>query len=308
MRLRWLVVFVVPAFLAGCGGNPASEALASFEPAALSTDEDVRAFASASAPSIYITSNLPYSLLGLSGGGGTADPNCPKKTEEGNTTRLTGDCTDSNGVKWVGTLVEELEAAGSDTGRITYDGFGFQETVQCNGQSGQAQSVFRGKMSVSGTQTQKTFELDLRMDVTGLDAESCTEKTTSAAWEYRGTVEGDTLGGGGRQTWSGSGRVGSSEHGVVTVETKDEVLDPSVCDSEALSGTTTLVSGSHTAVLTYDGQTDCDNASTVQWSLDGQARGELSGVSCSAASGPAAASWALFSVGALALLRRRARH
>ena len=93
--------------------------------------------------------------------------------------------------------------------------------------------------------------------------------------------------------------------------TVNEVLDNAVCNSEALSGTTTLTGDGHTAVITYDGATSCDTASTVTWTLDGAPKGVISGSSCSARPLPErGAGWTALPVVALALAqvaRRRAK-
>ncbi|QRK04310.1 hypothetical protein JQX13_29050 [Archangium violaceum] len=91
------------------------------------------------------------------------------------------------------------------------------------------------------------------------------------------------------------------------METKAEVVNNAVCDSEALSGSTTIRSGGHTALIQYDGATDCEDASTVRWSLDGKAMAEMEGVRCSVTSGPAFSAWSVALLGALRLMRRHAR-
>lgn len=58
--------------------------------------------------------------------------------------------------------------------------------------------------------------------------------------------------------------------------------DQSVCRDEAISGQTTVSVANGVAVFRYDGETDCDEESTVTWTLDGVDHGEISGVSCAA--------------------------
>lgn len=296
--------FVAAVLLVGCGG--ASSVLGSYKDGSITTDVDATTWANnGSAPKVYTASTLPLALIGLAGlGGESADPNCPKKTTDGNTSRWQGDCTDKNGTRWLGSAEQALEAAGSKTGRVTYNGFGFESTVNCNDKTGTSKLTFDGVVNVSGTQEETHFDIDVRMDTDGLEKETCTAKTASAAYDYSGILKQD---GSNKATWNGSGRVGNSELGVVSVETKDEVIDSSVCASEALSGTTTINAGPNTAVITYDGATDCEDSSTVGWALNGESKGELTGVACTAAAGPAALAWLGAMIGALPLLRRRSK-
>ncbi|OJT21441.1 hypothetical protein BO221_26850 [Archangium sp. Cb G35] len=315
MRSRWLAVVAMSGLWVGCGG-PAAEALNKYKAASLASETDVQEWAErSSAPNIYAIANVAVTLVALTGGSEGADPNCPVEKKDGKTTRITGGCTDKNGVEWIGSMElvseEEGESSGIQNARYTYDNFGYQKTYTCGGKTGVNKFAFHGTTSVTGTKAKKEFAIDVRLESSELrdeDSDSCETLSSTAAWEYKGTVDGaDTALGNGRQTWNGSGRMGSEERGVVEVATKDEVVDDSVCDDEAASGSTTIKSGGHTAVITYDGATDCEEASTVQWSLDGKASGEMEGVSCSAASGPTFAAWGVALLGALGLMRRRAR-
>jgi uncharacterized protein (TIGR03382 family) len=72
-----------------------------------------------------------------------------------------------------------------------------------------------------------------------------------------------------------------------------------------LSGTTTITSAGHTALLTYNGQNSCTSDGMVDWSLDGTAQGKMEVPSCAAV--PGASLWSLSLVGMVGLLRRRAR-
>lgn len=309
MHSRLLAVVAMSGLWVGCGG-PAAEALNKYKAASLASETDVKLWAArASAPNIYASANVAVALVGLLGGSNGQDPNCPVVAKDGNTTRITGGCTDTNGVEWFGSIEQVSE--GEDTGNalITYDGFGYQKAITgCEASGGKLKLIFQGTSKVTGSKSKKDFEVDIRLDASGQSEGSCTPSSATSAWEYKGTIDGaDTDFGEGKQTWNGSGRMGDSQSGVVEVETKAEVVDGSVCNSEAASGSTTIKSGGHTAVIQYDGATDCDEASTVQWSLDGKATGEMEGVRCSAASGPAFSAWSLALLGALGLMRRRAR-
>ncbi|EPX56811.1 hypothetical protein D187_007246 [Cystobacter fuscus DSM 2262] len=307
MHFRWLAIVAASGLWVGCGGE-ADKALNGYKKASLSSKADVEQWAAtSSAPNVYVAANQVALLLGLTGiGSGTQDTSCPAQKKDGTTTTFTGGCTDENGDEWFGSMERKLEKEGSENATLTYKDFGFHQTTSCSGKSGKTKILFAGTASVKGADTKQEFDLDIRMDVSGLDEDSCVERTDSGAWSYQGTYEGSSELTG-RRTWNGSGRIGTSELGVVEVETKAEVVDPSECGDEALSGTTTIKSDGHTAVITYDGATDCDESSTVKSSLDGGASVELEGVSCTSATGPAISAWGLGLLGALGLMRRRAR-
>jgi len=167
-------------------------------------------------------------------------------------------------------------------------------------------TVLTGKVAVTGSTTDIQFDLDLKIEGTSLTAE-CVVENRVIGIDYQGTVKGAVPtpdnSGMGRSTWNGKGRFGESSEGVVSVETVDEVIDRGQCLTEALSGSTTITAGHHVAVVTYDGATDCAEDSTSTWTLDGEAKGELQGVGCSAAGGLSA--WALLALGGLGLRRRR---
>src|SRR5207237_7006940 len=80
------------------------------------------------------------------------------------------------------------------------------------------------------------------------------------------------------------------------------------CFSEAHSGTTTLTGGGKTAVITYDGGTDCDEEGTVTWTLDGVDQGEVAGVACTVTGVHGRASGSLLlAAGAIAIALSRRR-
>jgi MYXO-CTERM domain-containing protein len=307
MHSRWLALVAMSGLWVGCGG-PAAEALNKYKPASLASEADVKEWAGrSSAPVIYFSSNLPLALSGVVGSMNEQDPTCPVQKKHGDTTLITGGCTDKDGVEWIGSMEQKTEGAQKNV-RITYDGFGYKRASTCQGKTRHSTLVFEGTSTATGSEYTKDIEIDVRMDSSRLDEGSCTTTSASAAWEYRGSIKGWGLDiKKGNQVWSGSGRIGYEPLGVVEVETKSEVVEPSRCASEALSGSTTITSGGHTALIEYDGETDCDKTSTVKWSFDGKAQGEMEGVSCSAARGPALSAWGVALLGALGLMRRRAR-
>lgn len=298
---RYLVVALAVPTLVACGGGASSAALESYEDAIVNTDVNAKSWAlNSSAPNVYAASTVILMLAGVDSTGSTTDSTCPTRTQDGNTLRIEGGCTDEEGRMWTGSAVRESEAAGSTTGKTTYEKFGMQSSEDCNGQPVAATVVVDGVVNVTGTAEELTFDVDLRADSTGPDS-NCAVKAGSTAWDYVGHIKNS---GGDAQTWSGSGRVGNSEEGVASAETKDEVIDPTVCNGEAASGTTTIKAGSDTVVITYDGAAKCDDAATVNWSLNGTAKGELTGVSCGAVGG-AHSLWLALAALPWALIRRR---
>lgn len=302
MKVRVLAVCAVLASPALVGCGPAGGALDSYSEAKLETDADASRWAvRSSAPQVYTSSTALLSILGLNGTGEAKSTTCPKQTQDGNTLRVEGGCTDEEGRKWVGSARRESEAAGSSTGKFIYDDFGYEGTTDCGGNQVAQKLVFKGTVNVTGTQEKTLFDVNVLVEGEGPDDETCTVEKGSSAWEYQGTIQNP---GTSKQVWNGSGRVGDSDKGVVSAETKDEVIDSNACGNEASSGTTTMKSGANTVLITYDGASDCETTSTVQWSLNGTAKGELVGVSCAAPGGPLAG-WIIAGLSAVALLRRR---
>jgi hypothetical protein len=177
------------------------------------------------------------------------DPACPALEDDGETMTVTGDCTDSAEKAWVGvaTIVRE----GDDLS------FTFQDF---QGKDGSASLRSLGE-------ARHQFEVDL---VAG-------EVTTI---EYTGTVAGSSTG---PTVWNGSGRF-QRDGDVAPIDeleatTAEQVLDQSVCAQPA-SGTTTLFAAGDTAVITYDGSTDCDDEQNARLSVNGEDRGMLAGILC----------------------------
>ncbi|MBW2257325.1 MAG: hypothetical protein JRI25_22390, partial [Deltaproteobacteria bacterium] len=174
---------------------------------------------------------------------------------------------------------------GVDT--IRYEDMTATEESDCASATEPQVVEFSGVVTRSGAATQ-SFTVDLVLSGSGPDDDTCEPMSEALAWRYDGTLVPGT---GDVQTWAGSGRVGASDRGTLMATTTDEVLDSSTCDSEALSGTTTLESAGNVAVITYDGATDCDEDSTVTWTYNGDDRGEVAGVACAAVGPVAAGAW-----------------
>jgi hypothetical protein len=240
--------------------------------------KDVQTWAnSASALGVY--ANV-YQELSVADGNETyADPSCPTVTDDGTTWTAHGDCTDSDGRKWNGqaSIVRE-----GDDRVLTLDGF------QGN----------------DGTLNLHQVEADLHEFEANLVIGGVT------TIDYVGSVQG---GYSGPTLWNGNGHVERqgviAPNGAVDASTLDERVDNDVCAGQAVAGQTTLKSGSDEAVITYDGESDCDKAQAAQLSVNGEERGLIEGISCAvvAPGAPTRGAAGVLSCLALGLLRRRAR-
>jgi hypothetical protein len=310
MNRSWWSWAVAALALAGCGGeedvfgNP-SEPPSGVDryPAAELDAGTVRAFATASAPNMF---SIGVVLLIFPGS--DSEDSCPLVTESGNQQIHQGGCTTSEGTEVFGRAVVTSD---DESSTIDYQGFGFGSTQVCKGAEVKTTATYSGSMDVwtTGIGT-AAFSLDIEIEASGHHPSSCATVAADAAYEYDGDLSGNedagTIDLQAPTTWSGSGRIGSSGVGALSTTTADELLDATVCGTEAASGTTTLEAGGDVAVITYDGASDCDPESTVSWSLNGVDQGELSEVRCSygrGASGGSGALWLL--LGTVLAWRRR---
>ena len=262
------------AFLFGCGSGKEFESDPPFE-----DKEDVAIWATAaSAVGVYVHGYEPF---GLADGEVTyADPECPVTSDDGTTLSIAGGCTDVDGREWNGFLTVRRDG---DDRMLSFHGF--------DGKNGTMQLRRLGP-------SEREFDADLVIG--GVTTIS-----------YSGRVVGDYVG---ATTWNGSGRV--ERHGflppsgVVQATTEDEVVDDR-CGGQPFSGTTTLRASGDTAVVTYDGATDCDDEQNALLSVNGEDRGLVSGVNCAVASTgrkvPSGVACALVGLVALFVLRRRRR-
>jgi len=216
-----------------------------------------------------------------------ADPNCPATSDDDTTVVITGGCEDTSGRAWAGEVTVVRREGGWS---LTFDGFGDDR--------------FGGMAKVNGS-----FEVDeegesLHSFHADLDRDGGIESRVI----YSGTVEGGYEG---PTVWNGSGAVSRSgvviNSGSVDAETVDQLRDNEVCPGEGISGTTTMTSDEHVVVISYDGDTACDEDDAAAWSLDGEDQGVINGVTCSAGgpASPGAAALLLLIVLALPLRRRR---
>ena len=210
------------------------------------------------------------------------DPACPRVEDDGATARISGGCLDSAGTEWVGAAT------------VTRDG-GFAVALDGFGEAEEDPARVDGAIRITRTGPDAyTWEADYAQDgLVTLDV------------DYGGALAG---GWEGPTVWSGSGTVTrggfTDAAGTSAVTTVDQVRDPA-CGNQSWSGTTTVEHGGRTLVIEYDGETDCDDDSTARYSVDGEDRGALDGVSCAAAPGRGAPAVAPGLGLALALLIRR---
>ena len=262
-----------------------------YDDADLSDPDIVTWMADASAPNAYFFGQIWVFAAGLNG-----DDKCPSESTKGTVTTLTGGCTDTDGTVWQGTA--EVDES---TGSIVYTDFGAAADLDCD----KVKKTVEDSYVVNGTVTANKagdFTVDLDVDQVSGDTKTCTDEAGTATMVYSGSVVPGKAKK--EEVWNGSGNYGDSFNGKVAATTVDESIDDTVCSSEASSGTTTLVAGSDTVVITYDGATDCDKNSTVTWTLNGADQGELEGIECSTA-GAGTGAGVLGLLGTLLLFRRR---
>ncbi|HEX6273331.1 MAG TPA: hypothetical protein VFZ53_09830 [Polyangiaceae bacterium] len=279
--VRLIVPLAGAALFTACGSDKGFEASAPFEDV-----EDVKVWAtSASAVAVY---SHAYELLGVADGAlGFADPTCPATNDDGTTLTVTGGCTDANERVWEGraTVVRD-----GDDRTLSFGGFNDNEgTVEVR--------VVEGPM----------LEVPLREFAAELVVGDVTKI------RYAGTVAGDYTG---PTLWNGSGRVARSGFieptGSVDATTVDELVDGELCSGQPVSGSTTLEARGDTAVVTYDGATDCDAEQNARLVVNGEDRGLVSGIACTVTAvgadrgGLAAALATLFGIVAAAAVRRAA--
>lgn len=287
--------------LTGCSESAVMD---SWGRASIADAEDAYYWHSGSAPQVYGSVGLLAAAIAQSAEASATANGCPSREENGDTTTYQGDC-EADGASWFGKLTVVGATDVEEGGDVSYrfENFGMERTQDCeSGGTVQGRSLLAGTMKLeeTGETGVSRFDVDLRIEQRTVDSELCTvDGENELAFDYTGT----RAEAGNSTTWNGSGRIGEESRGAVNVRTEDEVVDSSVCSSEALSGTTTLEGRDSVAVLTYDGATDCSNDATVTWTLDGEEMGTLEGVSCTVAGG--APSW--LALTALLLLRRRRR-
>jgi hypothetical protein len=240
--------------------------------------EDVKVWATtASAVAIY--SNVNQDIAVFHGQKTYADTSCPVLEDDGTTYSATGGCTDSDDKEWKGKLTIERDG---DDFLLDYDGF----------------EGHKGSFSVHQVEP-ALHEFEARLILGGF--------TTV---DYIGSVQG---GYDQRTIWNGNGTVERDgflpPNGTVEANTLNEIVDNELCAGQPASGTTTLTSGQDKAVITYDGESDCDENKNARLTVNGEERGMIEGINCRAAAAGAPASRGAFALmtlcGVLLMLRQR---
>ncbi len=278
-RIVSRTTLLLAVFLSAVGCKEDKE----FEPVSpFATDEDIQVWATnASAFAVY---SHAYEAIGVADGAlSFADPACPETSDDGTVLTITGGCTDANDEEWSG-----------------------QATVTRDG--GDHELVMDGYNGNDGTMLVRLVAPAMRE----FDADMLIGGVT--AIEYTGTIGGDYMG---PTLWNGSGTVERTGYfrptGVVDAMTVDQLVDDDTCSGQPVSGTTTLHGRGDTAVITYDGATDCDPDQNARVSVNGKDRGLVAGINCSVANVGATASgvsghvFAFAAFAALAAFVRRRR-
>ncbi len=259
------------------GGDNAAAA------SALDEEQNVRVWAnSVSALAVYL---LFHEELAVSYDQHTyPDTSCPAVDDDGTTLAISGDCTDAEGKRWVGSVT--IERSGDGDRELSYSKFG---------NSGSADDAITKDGIVSVRRVEDALhEFDVNLVHAG-------EVTTTV--EYEGSVEGGYTG---PTVWNGSGtslREGAvSPVGLVAANTVAQMVDGDVCSGQPASGQTTLSNDEHVVVVTYDGASDCDEAQAARYSVDGRDLGALPGIACTLSGAPGRAGWSWSTFGPFALL------
>jgi len=273
---RFLPLLVLLPIAIGCESDE------EFKPAApFAKEKDIQVWATnASAVAVYAHA---YEPIGVSDGAlSYPDPACPETSDDGTTFTIRGGCTDASGNEWSGQATVTRD--GEDR-LLTFDGFEDKDGVV--------------RLTMLGPSLRE-FDASLTHgEVTTID--------------YVGTVEGDYTG---RTVWNGEGRVEREGFlppvGSVDATTVDEVVDNDVCAGQPVSGATTLRTRDHTAVIVYDGATDCDPEENARLTVNDEDRGLIGGILCTVNSvgarrAPSIPVFLLAAAGIAARLRRRRR-
>ena len=258
----------------GCGGGGSEDPLAN--------EADVVAWAnSSSALGVYELIREP---LGIADGElSYPDPGCPTVADDGTTVTIAGDCADVDGNAWTGTVTVVRSSSGGAS--IDLDGFG--------------NDVVLGPVVTTGTATTTDPVANRR----GFQISAVIGGGVTTTLTYTGTVAGSYNT---PTTWNGFGtaKEGEISNGnTIEVETVDQLRDDDACPGESFSGATTLTSAAHIVVISYDGDTACDDEHAARWSRDGEDQGTIEGITCQSGSGDAG----LIVIAMCGLLLRRSR-
>ncbi|WP_437535913.1 hypothetical protein WME79_15385 [Sorangium sp. So ce726] len=244
MKRQLARVFLLAPMLAGCGSDKELGPVPPFQ-----SEEHVQVWAtSASALGVYVHAYEPIAVA--DGHLNFQDPACPMTSDDGTTLTIAGGCTDEGDRQWSGRATVTRDG-GERT--LTFEDFDGKDGTMVVRTTGPSFHEFHADLVIGGVTT----------------------------IGYDGTIEGDYTG---RTTWNGSGTVRRdgllAPTGIVEATTVDEVVDDGVCSGQPVSGSTTLQSRGDTAVITYDGATDCDAEQNARFSVNDRDRGMVSGINC----------------------------
>lgn len=270
--------FLLLLSLAGCGGSGTD----------LSNPEHVSTWAnSASALGVY---TLAYEPIALADGEFRYDdPLCPVTSDSGTRVEIIGNCTNFRERRYEGTAT--VIRRGDGARLLTLSQFG-------SAAGGADVAVATGSVGVyvAGADEQ-IFEADVTQ-------EGGVTWSVHYAGRVRGTYVGPTV-------WNGHGTVSRDgllgPTGTASAETVDMVRDSALCDNQGASGATTIEIEGQTLRIEYDGATDCDADHAARHFVNGEDRGLVTGVTCSAGPGGRTALPFWAALVALGLLVRRRR-
>ena len=258
-------------------------------------------------------------------GGNSGLPPCPVFTGLndagemiGSQMKAVGGCIDNLGFSWSGTMTITYDATLSET-QIFYEDWTFDSVEDaCGGRVETNKLNGLVKLRPLPSEAKAPFSLPMAIDAVAVLHESDFDPRNNCAAEVKHTAYDIEI----TQTplsdspipetqsvYSGGGFIGlhvvNGVSGRFISDTVDEVVNVESCASEALSGQSTFSSQNNETIITYDGATDCDEASTGMVSINGGEAFEVEGGGCVNANLPKGILAFLMTLGVTVLLRRR---
>jgi hypothetical protein len=165
---------------------------------------------------------------------------------------------------------------------ILYENYGQENQTECGGRKVTTRSATNGEVRTTQRQDGAwEFDIDLVQALAQVDT-TCKLTTTRWAARYSGVVRDE----GEERVYSGSGQVVVDRQRVQT-STEDERVNRKICDTEPLSGTTTISAGTDVASVIYDGLSFCQMGEgvrpTAPITLNGEDAGTVEVSACSSA-------------------------
>ncbi len=279
-------------------GDPLDVRLAAIPEADMSVENSPKAFRATAAGMMAFGT---LHIAEVSNAKEQAANGCPSLTDDGAVMTLTADgCTvatdnpfQRHGVARAHyTMVDGRQ----EIHRVEFEEWGQEKQVDCAGTTRPSRSAITGSVET----TEGSMTLSMFREVIGMERErdgSCSVGGVTVI-RYSLTTREDANG---RDVWNGSGTIGG-RNGRAEFRTVDEVTHRDTCAHEPLSGQTIVRAGGHEAVVTYDGETACDQPGSANWTLDGQDQGATEIARCAVGGDPAGFLPALI---ALLFVRRR---